>query len=355
MNFNINTSKKAIVYSHKILQEEVEMENKYLIVDFGGTLAKYSVLSSEAKVITEGEAESPTGSVEDFVAFIKKLYETIGVANEVKGLALSMPGAIDTETGLLVTAGSFVTLYGMNVKEVLADVIPVPVSVENDGKCGALAEVWKGNMSDCQDGIVIIIGTGIAGGIIKDRRVHKGKNFTAGEFSYLIMDDNAGYAGSALGKCGVAPLLFEAQRQLGIDVKKSPGYPLCSIFMNCEQELTELNDDPSYANGIDGYKFFELLETGNEIVSKLYEQYVKNLARLVLNLSTIYNPEKILIGGGVSRQERLVEDIKVQCDAYNQTYMGMYSIPFEIERCKYENDANQYGALYHFLQENGGI
>lgn len=324
-------------------------KKKYLIIDFGGTLTKYSVMDDEANMYHKGEKKSPIRDKEEFFTFIEELIKEVSCKEEISGVALSVPGVIDAQNGILITAGTYADLYGVNIFEELKDIVSVPISVENDGKCGALAEVWKGNLKECKDGIVLMIGTGVAGGIIKDRRIHKGKHLSAGEFSYIFMDEEVGFQGTVLAKCGIAPLLFDTTRELGIDIKRNSEYALCSLFMNCEQTYSELNDLPQYADGLDGYAFFELLEEGNPVVKRHYETYVNNLSRLIMNLSTIYDPERILIGGGVSRQKRLIDDVKKRCNEINETLMGMYKIPFEIDVCKYENDANQYGALYHFL------
>ena len=63
---------------------------------------------------------------------------------------------------------------------------PVKVAVENDGKCGALAEAWKGALAGVKDGAVLVLGSGIGGGVIVNGKVHRGYNFTAGEFSFLL-------------------------------------------------------------------------------------------------------------------------------------------------------------------------
>lgn len=324
----------------------------YLVIDFGGTLAKYSVMTAEAQVLCGGEKLAPSDSKENFVAFICDLYKEVSDSHEIKGIAISIPGMIDSDTGFLHTAGSYVPLYGMDLKGELADKLPVPVSVENDGKCGALAEAWKGNLEECNDGIVLILGTGVAGGIIKDRRVHRGKHFSAGEFSYMLMDCEDNFRGTVLGKCGVSTLLFDACLKKGIDTSKCTNYQLYSMFLKEQPVLTEWNDKPEYANGMDGYQFFELLEQKDPDIVELYNNYTRNIARLILNLQLSFDPDKVLIGGGVSRQPRLIEDIRAQFQDLQKVYLGMLNVPAVIETCKFGNEANQYGALYHHLIQN---
>lgn len=321
----------------------------YLVIDFGGTLAKYSVMDGEGAILTGGEQLAPTENKEKFISFVCDLYREVCNEYVISGVAISMPGVIDGDTGFLHTAGSYLALYGMDLTEELKDKIPVPVTVENDGKCGALAEAWKGNLEDCRDGIVLILGTGVAGGIIKDRRVHRGKHFSAGEFSYMLMDCEDNFRGTVLYKCSVASLLYKTCLKKGVDIRKCSIYPIFSLFMQDEQSLTEWNDRPEYAEGINGYQFFELLEQLDPDIQALYGDFTRNIARLVLNLQLSYDADKVLIGGGISRQPRLLEDIRVQYHELEKIYKGMYTVPVELDVCKFGNEANQYGALYHHL------
>lgn len=324
----------------------------YLVTDFGGTLAKYSIMNENCEIYKQAEHEAPLASKESFLDFLCQLYEENRKEYKIAGIAVSMPGVIDEKQGIIRSAGAYLELYGMHLKEELKDRIPVPVSVENDGKCGALAEVWRGNLKDCQDGIVLILGTAVAGGIIKDRKIHKGKNLSAGEFSYMLLGDEPSLRDTALLRCSVSALLFRACLAKGIDAHKMSNYDLMQHFFDCEQKLSSWDEAPEYAKGMDGYQFFELLEKGDQEIRKLYEEYIANLAKLVLNLQLVYAPEKILIGGGISRQPRLVKDIRAQYEKLQQIYMGVFSAPCEIETCYFENIANQYGALYLFLEEN---
>ena len=63
----------------------------------------------------------------------------------------------------------------------LKDNIDVNVTIENDGKCAALAELWCGELSNVENGAVVVLGTGIGGGIIINGKLHKGSHFSAGE------------------------------------------------------------------------------------------------------------------------------------------------------------------------------
>ena len=153
-------------------------------------------------------------------------------------------------------------------------------------------------------------------------------------------------------RCGVSPLLFNACMKKGIDVTKLPNHGLTKFsFIEDQKSFSEWNDRPEYAHGMNGLQFFELLEQGDPDITELYQQYLKDLARLVLNIQIFFDPDKILIGGGISRQERLVPDIRAAlADLQEKVIMG-YRFDTVIDVCYFMNEANQYGALYHFLEK----
>jgi predicted NBD/HSP70 family sugar kinase len=138
----------------------------------------------------------------------------------------------------------------------------------------------------------------------------------------------------------------------GIDVRKLPNHRLIEFpFIEDQKSFSEWNDRPEYAHGMNGLQFFELLEQGDPDITELYQQYLKDLARLVLNIQIFFDPDKILIGGGISRQERLVPDIRAAlADLQEKVIMG-YRFDTVIDVCYFMNEANQYGALYHFLEK----
>ena len=324
----------------------------YLVIDFGGTLAKYSVMTENADIISQSEKPAPLSSKDEFLDFICDLFTEENANQALSGIAISMPGVIDGDTGYVKTAGAYKKLYEMDLTGDLKDRIPVPISVENDGKCGALAEVWQGNLSGNDDGAVIILGTGIAGGIIKNRHIHRGRSLASGEISSFILSDKVALANAACCICSTAALLYRSMYALGIDIKKSPYHSNYDEMLQfTDQKLSDLNNDPQYDNGLDGHRFFALLDAGNEIAAKCYDEFLENLCTLAFNIQVVFAPEKILIGGGICRQPRLIPDI--------QKYMGqkialmqnmLPVIDCAIDICKFGNEANQYGALYNFLQ-----
>ncbi len=157
-----------------------------LTLDFGGTSVKYGIVTEDAQLSGTGEVPAPLESCEQFVQTVRSLYEQR--KETVQGIALSMPGVLNGETGDLHSAGAYNSiLAGKNVKELLKD-MGVPVSVENDGKSAALAELWNGALKNVKNGAVIVIGTGLGGGVIMDGKLQRGPGLACGEISMLLSE-----------------------------------------------------------------------------------------------------------------------------------------------------------------------
>nr|WP_297633674.1 ROK family protein [uncultured Clostridium sp.] len=291
---------------------------KKLVLDIGGTFIKYAVMNREAEILEKGKEKTPLDTLENLVKTIKKIYGTF--KDEVTGIAISMPGNIDSETGQVYTPGSLAYNEGINIIEELNKHIDLPISVENDGKSAALAEAWMGNLKECNDGIVMIIGTGIGGGIIKDKKIHKGKNFFAGEFSFIMGSNNEANFDN----------VFAMQGSTSALIKKVA-------------EVKGINEDE-----LDGYEVFNLIEKNDEETLKVFNGFAKTIGIQIFNLQCILDPEKILIGGGISKQKILLEKIKENLDEIYKE-MKMFKMPqAKIDTCKYFNDSNLIGALYNY-------
>ncbi|MDY4969057.1 MAG: ROK family protein [Lachnospiraceae bacterium] len=214
-------------------------------------------------------------------------------------------------------------IHDINLQELLEERCGVPVRIENDAKCAALAEAWTGSLKDCRDGVVIVLGTGVGGGIIKDGRVHKGRNFTAGELSFLIVGDDLTDEHSYMANLGgTAGLKTLAAKAMGAD-----------------------------PDSLDGRMIFERANAGDEAVIQAIDAFTKPLARLIYNIQIFYDPEKVAIGGGISRQPLLLDLIRKNLE-YIYDHMTLPVVmgqKAEVVCCRYLNDSNLVGALRHFM------
>jgi predicted NBD/HSP70 family sugar kinase len=188
---------------------------KYLAFDVGGTSVKYAVVNEEGEVSSSNKFKTPDT--------LEKMYQEIeNVAHEyqdVEGIALSMPGAVDSDGGIIYGSSAIDYIHGPNIKEDLKQRLNKDVEFENDANCAALAEVWKGVACHENDCCFIVSGTGIGGAVIKDRHVHHGNALHGGEFGYMIMrydqDEKKYYTWSDDGS--TVAVTKRVAKELGVD------------------------------------------------------------------------------------------------------------------------------------------
>lgn len=137
---------------------------QYLLIDIGGTFIKYSLADEQARKISGGKVPTPLTNMDDLLAVIEGFAAPL--QGQFVGCAISMPGRIDTRNGIAHTGGMLSAFmweqpFAAQVKARLG----VPVTIANDGKCAAAAEGWTGALAGVENGLVLVLGTGIGGGI----------------------------------------------------------------------------------------------------------------------------------------------------------------------------------------------
>lgn len=297
----------------------------FAVFDIGGSAIKYALMSGAGEFVKNGSVKTPSDGFDTFVNVIQEVVENFQETHTLTGIAMSMPGAVEVKSGYIGGSSAVPYIHGPNIKQVIGERTNLPVQLENDANCAALAEGWIGAAKDVNDYVAIVIGTGVGGAIVLDKKIRHGKNLHAGEFGYMIMD---GYLEKPLGNswsslASTAGFVRQVANRKGID-----------------------------QNTLDGKKVFEMADQGDEEVRKEIEIFIKRLAVGIFNLQYCLDPEKILIGGAISNREGLIEQINEQLSKMKD---NVSLLEVSVERCKFGNDSNLIGALYHFLQQEEAI
>lgn len=301
---------------------------KICVLDIGGTFVKAALMDEEGHFIKKWKVKSKT---QDEESFLETLDECIReCVDQMDGIAISMPGKIDSENGIAITGGAFAFINNMPIVALLEEKYHVKVAVDNDGKCAANAENWIGALQDVSSGLVYVIGTGIGGGIIIDNKVYRGVHFAAGELSCTYYDKNK----------GIDPEMnfWDTVSILSAGRLSASGLlGAYKMISNCEGE-------------IDGIEFFKRVNDGETCANQVLQEFAKGTARYFYDLQAILDIERIAIGGGISEQEILLKTIKEEVD---NTYREDLPLPVtkpQIVKCKFGNDANLIGALKNYLE-----
>lgn len=320
----------------------------YLVIDNGGTFVKPAIMDGEGNILEMLEkvpthsldvtalrmdgTEPPLGeldSVEKYLKLLDGIYAPY--KGQVDGIAMSFPGVNDAEKGYCISGGAFMFAAGQPLGPVMQEHFGIPCTLENDGKCAALAEYWKGALQDVQNGAVIVLGTGVGGGVIVNGELVRGRRFSAGELSFMLNDlDKPLDGGSYFSSCGAMGLCAGVAYTCGLPVGE-----------------------------VDGFKAFELIKAGNPAANAVFQTVIRRLAGQVYNMTTLLDLDAVAIGGGISREPLLIDSLKAAVQEHidkNPTapYSAFYPHPV-VRACKFHNEANMVGALYHHLKLLGKL
>ncbi len=295
------------------------MKNKILVFDIGGSFIKFSLFSQNG-FFKKGKVVTPMDSLDDLIVTLEQIHSQF--VDEIEGVAISLPGIVNSTSGHMVHGGSLKYINDLNMVEVLEKRFRLPVTIENDGKCAALGEAWRGALQGVNDGVVLVVGTGMGGGIISQGKLLKGHHLSAGEF-YFIRTNNEdadnldyflGFQGSSL--------------TLTKNVAKNKNLPVGSVT---------------------GEKVFEFIEKDDPVVQSVFRGYCRNIDIQIINLQSVLDPEKFVIGGGISENPLLVSTIRQELEKlYSEsTFNFIYA---QIEQSKLGNEATLLGAIYNYKQ-----
>lgn len=293
------------------------MEN-ILGIDIGGTAIKFGILSTEGEILFKDNVKTLDNG-EYIINTICDLFTDNKEKYKLQGIAISAPGFINVDTGYMKTGGAILDFYDFNLKEVLVERLNTKIEIENDANCVVLAEKWLGNGKDCKNFIAMTIGTGIGGGMYINDNLYRGSKFMAGEFGFMITHgiNNNVIEQCSMSQTGSTRGLREAYaKSVGEDVEKITGEHIFEKYEN-KDIIAEITIN----------KFYEVLTIG------------------IYNLFFIMDPDKILIGGGISMREDLIPEIKRRLKAFTNEEVVL-------ETCKFSNDSGIIGAVKNYIDRN---
>lgn len=299
----------------------------YMVFDIGGSSVKWSVISENGDFKESGSLKIPNDK-EEFFAQLTDITNTMREKLQVQGIAISAPGAVDSETGIIGGLSAIPYIHGPNFKEIFKNTTGLNVAIENDANCAALGECWLGAGKDNNDLAFVVCGTGIGGAIVKDKKLHTGIHKHGGEFGY----------------CSVS-CTFDGDKVRCISWSKAGSTIQLANSVAALKGLEE--------GSLNGLDVFNLYEKGDEIALKEVEKYYYTMAVGIYNIQYTYDPEVIILGGAISEREDYVEQIDKHIELLMNNTDLEGTIKPVIKKCIYGNDANKLGALYNYFQKIG--
>jgi glucokinase len=274
------------------LDDSFAHHNLVCAVDLGGTNLRAANIDSRGVIHERVRQPTPASdSAETVVAAIAGAVRECQTQSRKRGVqiqrvAVVAPGSVEVDSGRVVNAPNVAALQGFDLGPALRAELSCPVTLENDANAAALGEMWQGAARGHRTIICFTLGTGVGSGIILDGKLWRGIDGTGGEIGHTSVDPFAGVP-CKCGNVGCLEVYASATGIVRMAREELPDYPsslLCSIE---EQELSSRD-------------IFDAALLGDKLALKVFRRAGTYLGVVMANTVNIFNPEMIVIGGGVS-------------------------------------------------------
>jgi glucokinase len=302
---------------------------RYLVLDIGGTFIKYAIMDEEANFILQDKVPAQTSSEEEMLQSLRELKSEVG--DDYEGVAISMPGRIDTKAGIAHTGGAFTWLNEYPAAERYGAIFGKPTTIANDGKCAASAESWEGALKDVNSGAVLVLGTGVGGGVVANGKLISGAFGAGGEIGHVTVNrDETETCG-----CGRKGCLEQYSSASG-------------IVRSYQKECARLGSEPVALDGpTDTLTVFDEYRAGSKPAQVAIATMCDCLGYALAQISVIIDPQMYLIGGGVGGGFNwFAEDLR----AAFRKYCLAPSVATRILPASLGNEAAIFGSAYMALQ-----
>lgn len=305
----------------------------YIGIDLGGTNIAVGIVDANGKIIAKDS--TPTLAqrgykeiIKDMAMLSKKLLAQNNISeDEIQGVGIGCPGTVDPQAGVVLYANNIKMIKTPLVEE-FKQYFDVNVKILNDANAAAYGEyIINGN--DVDSFIFITLGTGVGGGIIIDKKVYTGFNFAGAELGHITLvhdgiSCNCGNVGCWEAYASVTALI----RQTKEAMEKNP-QSLMHEFAKKEGKVS-------------GRTSFDAAKAGDEAGLAVVKQYCEYVASGLISIMNIFQPEKLVIGGGISKEDDyLLKPITEYCYAHEYNKYGPKT---EISVATLFNDAGIIGA-----------
>ena len=291
-------------------------------IDLGGTFIKYGLVNLDGEILWQSKVVTPAESRELVLDQLVKCVDEARSIQDPQCIGVGTPGLVDFKKGVVINGAPQLDRWNdLALSDKISERTGLPVYVDNDANLMGLGEYRFGNNSKLENLVFLTIGTGIGGAIIMNGDLCRGGFFAGGEFG-LIPYDRPGKSG-----------FWEE-------------FGSTKAMVNHYCELKELTKDED----INGKLIFEQAGDGDIDALSAIEEHVDILGFGIAGLLSSLNPEKVIIGGGISESgksyiksinERVIKYAAPEC------YAGV-----EIEAAVLGNKAGFLGAGYYALSSH---
>lgn len=307
----------------------------YIGIDLGGTGIKAGVVDENGKIIHKDSV--PTQSERHYSEIMKdmamlslKVVKDAGLdISDIKSIGIGSPGTPDCKEGVLIYANNL-KFRNVPVRTEIQKYIDLPVYLDNDANCAALAESVAGAAKGTDHSITITLGTGVGSGVVINRKIYSGFNYAAAELGHNVI-----VADGELCTCGRRGC-WEAYASATALIKQTQ----IAANRHPDSLVNKLVDGD--ASKIDAKTAFDAAKQGDEAGKNIVDQYIKYLAAGLVNVINAFQPQVVVVGGGVCKEgDYLLNPVREILAKENYSKEGPHT---QLKVAQMGNDAGIVGA-----------
>lgn len=303
----------------------------FIGIDLGGTNIAVGVVTDEGKIIAQdscptlAEREYPE-IVKDMVKTAEKAVEKAGLKmSDIEAIGVGSPGSIDYEKGRVAYANNL-KFKNTPIAAEIQKYYNIPVVLENDANAAAFGE-YIASGEGCGIFVAITLGTGVGGGVIINNKIYRGFNGAGAELGHITLVHNG--LPCSCGKKGCWEAYASVTALISQTKAAMSKYP--------ESLMNTLAKD-----GVNGKTCFDAAKQGDAAALQVVKKYAEYVADGICSIINIFQPNKLVIGGGVSKQgDYLLNPIIEYARKYD--YNKLFE-KTEIKTATLFNDAGIIGA-----------
>ncbi len=305
-------------------------------IDLGGTGIKAGVVGKDGKILQK--ATRPTNASGHYTEIVRDMAETALEAVKLSGLELKdianigigSPGTIRKLDGVIVYANN-INFRNTPIREEMKKYINKPIYLENDANCAALGESVAGAARGAEISVTVTLGTGIGGGVIINGKIFSGFNFSGSELGHMVIV--SGGEKCSCGRSGCWESYASATALIRETKEGLERNPSSEIYNLIGGDLSRITAKTA----------FDAAKLGDDAAREIVEQYIIYLGEGIVNTVNIFQPEIVVIGGGISNEgEYLIQPLREFVEANRYTRREVPSA--KIVKAELGNDAGIIGA-----------
>lgn len=272
------------------------MKNYVVGVDLGGTKISTALSDLEGKIINQ--TTIPTDAHEGEVPVLNRIINSIEkVVNDsavsyedIKGIGIGSPGPLDAKQGIIITTPNL-PFKNFNLVKPISEKFGVPVFLDNDANVAAIGEFMFGAGKGAENIVFFTVSTGVGGGAILNGKVYRGHSSNALEIGHMTVAPDGPRC-----NCG----------NVGCVEATSSG---TAIAKRAHEALsTKVETSLRKYENVTSYEVFVEAAAGDPVAKDIIDDAMNYLGIAVANAVSIFDPEYVIIGGGVSKAGDVVFD-----------------------------------------------